>query len=417
MKLIRKTIRFTGLSLFPVTLLGGLLIYLVLSNVTYSEADEYLTFEMQRVQRYYGLHNELPEFYKINRIYMDVEFTDPVFRDTTVTDPISGEQIDFRELKFSLPNRVKPDSVVTIALRQALIGREDLLRSSIYIVIGILVLFSVSVLIVMNVVAGRIWLPFFDTLSKIRAFDVKKHTPEFQETDIDEFQLLNRTVSKMINKMSGDYKRTKEFNENAAHELQTQLALIRSAHEELLNSLPADSTWIQEAGKAHAAASKLAHIQKSLLLLSKIGNKEFDNQASVDLKKVIESALMDFQEVASMRGIEINHTMESVTMHMDEGLSHVLVTNLIKNAVKHNVRNGSIDILLSPKKLTIKNSGEPFDGDPTDLLRRFKVGSEGGLGLGLAIVDQICELYGFSLRYTIHETIHEIQIDLDAVVS
>ena len=66
MKLIRKTIRWTGLTLFPVTLLGGLLIYLVLSSVSYSEADEYLTFEMQRIQRYYGLHQELPELFKIN---------------------------------------------------------------------------------------------------------------------------------------------------------------------------------------------------------------------------------------------------------------------------------------------------------------------------------------------------------------
>jgi signal transduction histidine kinase len=413
MKLIRKTIRFTAITLLPVTFLGGLLIYVVLSSVSYSEADEYLRFEMQRIQRYYGLHNQLPELYKINRIYSDTVIVDPVYRDTNVTDPLSGEQIAYRELRFSLSNRAQTDSIMTIALRQALIGREDLLRSSIYIVLGILVLFSVSVLIVINIITGRIWLPFFDTLSKIRTFDVKKQVPEFQDTDIDEFNLLNRNVSKMIRKMAGDYRRTKEFNENAAHELQTQLALIRSAHEELLNSLPSDSNWIQEAGKAYSAASKLAHIQKSLLLLSKIGNKEFDNRSSVDLKEVIVSALNDFNEVAAMRGIDIQAEMEPVLIQMDEGLSLVLVTNLIKNAVKHNVRNGSIEINLTPKKLSIKNTGEPFEGDPADLLRRFKVGSEGGLGLGLAIVDQISELYGFNLRYTIRDTIHEIQIDLD----
>lgn len=417
MKLIRKTIRWTGLTLFPVTLLGGLLIYLVLSSVSYSEADEYLTFEMQRIQRYYGLHQELPELFKINRIYTDTIFYQPVFSDTTVTDPLSGEEIDYRELQFSLANRAQPDSVLTLSLRQALIGREDLVRSSIYIVLGILGMFSISVLVVLNIVTGRIWYPFFDTLNKIRGFDVQQNVPEFAETDIDEFHLLNKTVSRMIKKLVGDFQRTKEFNENAAHELQTQLALIRSAHEELLNSLPAESTWIQEAGKAHAAASKLAHIQKSLLLLSKISNMEFAEKTSVDLKQLIQSTLTDFQEVASMRGIRIEHELNSVIVQIDEGLAHVMIANLVKNAVKHNVRNGFIHIKLTPKKLTVQNSGESFEGEPAELINRFKVGSDGGLGLGLAIVDQICEGYGYKLRYTIHQTTHEIQIDLDSTTS
>lgn len=417
MKLIRKTIRWTGLTLFPVTLLGGLLIYLVLSSVSYSEADEYLTFEMQRIQRYYGLHQELPELFKINRIYTDTIFSQPTFSDTTVTDPLSGDDIDYRELRFSLVNRTQVDSVLTLSLRQALIGREDLVRSSIYIVLGILGMFSMSVLVVLNIVTGRIWHPFFDTLNKIRGFDVQQKAPVFSETDIDEFHLLNKTVSRMIRKLVGDYQRTKEFNENAAHELQTQLALIRSAHEELLNALPPDSAWIQEAGKAHAAASKLAHIQKSLLLLSKISNMEFVEKTSVDIKKVIQSALSDFQEVAAMRGIQIEHELDPVILHIDEGLAYVLITNLVKNAVKHNIRNGFIHIKLTQKKLTVKNSGESFEGEPTELINRFRVGSDGGLGLGLAIVDQICEGYGYKLRYTIHDTTHEIQIDLESTTN
>lgn len=414
MKLIRKTIRWTGLTLFPVTLLGGLLIYLVLSSITYSEADEYLTFEMQRIQRYYGLHQELPELFKVNRVYSDTLLIQPTFSDTTVTDPLSGEEIDYRELRFSLANRAQMDSVLTLSLRQALIGREDLVRSSIYIVMGILGMFSLSVLVVMNIVTGRIWQPFFDTLNKIRGFDVQQKVPDFLETDVDEFHLLNRTVSRMIKRLVGDYQRTKEFNENAAHELQTQLALIRSAHEELLNTLPSDSIWIQEAGKAHAAASKLAHIQKSLLLLSKISNKEFAEKTSVDLKPIILSALADFQEVAAMRGISVEHELDSVIVLIDEGLAHVMITNLIKNAVKHNIRNGFIKIKLTKTKLSVKNTGEKFDGEPSKLINRFMIGTEGGLGLGLAIVDQICELNGYKLRYTIQDTTHEVQIDLES---
>jgi len=413
MKLIRKTIRLTGLVLLPVTLLGGILIYFVIGSISYSEADEYLTFEMQRIQRYYGLHNQLPETFKISRVYTDSLFTEAFFSDTTVKDPLSGEEIQYRELRFSLLHQAPRDSVITIALRQTLIGREDLLRSSVFIVLGILGLFSISVLLVLNVVTGRIWKPFFDTLHKLRGFDVRQPVPLFPDSDIDEFHLLNRTLSRMIRKMTDDYQRTKEFNENAAHELQTQLALIRSAHEELLNSLPPDSDWLLQTGKAHAASTKLAHIQKSLLLLSKIGNKEYDRQSLVDLKQVVASTLEDFMEVISVRGITIENESESVMVEMDEGLALILISNLIKNAVKHNVRNGFIDLSLRKNRLVIKNSGEPFDGSPEYLVNRFIAGSDGGLGLGLAIVNQICDLYGFKLRYTIHETTHEISIDVD----
>ncbi|HAC15310.1 MAG TPA: hypothetical protein DCE78_05120 [Bacteroidetes bacterium] len=418
MKLIRKTVRFTGLVLIPVTILGAVFIYFYIRTISFSEADEYLTFEMQRIQRYYQINNDLPsDLYKINRIYSDSVYHSPIFSDTTVVDPINDEEIQFRELIFSVTSTSESDSIITIALRQALLGRSDVARGSIYIIFAVLAMFTISVLVVMNAVAGKIWQPFFSTLDALKNYKVQDSVPDFHQSDIDEFNLLNRTISKMLDQMSGDYQRTKEFNENAAHELQTQLALIRSAHEELLNTLPSGSEWIQEAGKAHAAASKLTHIQKSLLLLSKIANKEFDKSNKVVLSEIITSVLKDFDEVIELRKIHVVVNLDSSNVVMDEGLAIVLITNLIKNSVKHNKLDGMIHIELKNRKLSLINSGELYSGDPNELLHRFSSGGSDSMGLGLAIVKQICDLYGFDLKYTIDQESHEIGIDFSKSTS
>lgn len=410
MKLIPKTLRLTALVLIPVTIIGALFTYYAISSVSYSEADEYLNFEMQRIQRYFGLYETIPDIYKINRVYSDTVFREAAYRDTTVIDPISGEGIQYREVRFSLQPQSASDSVITVALRQTLLGPKDIARSTLYIILGILGMFSVSVLVVVNMVAGKIWRPFFSTLVKLRNYHVQEAVPDFEKTDIDEFDQLNRTVHRMLIKMSNDYKRTKEFNENAAHELQTQLALIRTAHDELLNTLPPGSEWIHEVGKAHASATKLAHIQKSLLLLSKIGNKEFESTSVIQLSELVLAALDDFAEVISLRNIEVIKSIDPCEQRMDEGLAIVLISNLIKNSVKHNVRDGRIDVRLQADLFEIINTGEPYEGNPVQLIPRFSSGGQGSLGLGLAIVKQICDLYGFNLTYSIEDDRHTVRI-------
>jgi signal transduction histidine kinase len=88
----------------------------------------------------------------------------------------------------------------------------------------------------------------------------------------------------------------------------------------------------------------------------------------------------------------------------------VLVNNLVKNAVKHNVQQGYISIHLNKKSLEIENSGLPHSGNPEIMFRRFAKGENGNSGIGLAIVKEICHLYNFKISYQIQETIHKISI-------
>ena len=95
---------------------------------------------------------------------------------------------------------------------------------------------------------------------------------------------------------------------------------------------------------------------RSLLLLSKIGNREFRQTRPVDVATVAESILAGFGERIAMRKLSVEEHLNPVTLNMDEGLAEVLFTNLIKNAVVHS-ESGSvvkIDLTSNPSGSAIR---------------------------------------------------------------
>ena len=139
------------------------------------------------------------------------------------------------------------------------------------------------------------------------------------------------------------------------------------------------------------------------MLLSRIGNREFANNQWVDLKKQLEITLEFFEEMMQIRNISLQIESDEFKVFMDPGLVVVLLTNLIKNAVKHNLDNGFIAISLKNGKLRISNPGKQSKQEPEAMKRRFMKGAGGNRGIGLAMVDQICSIYGFTFHYRLEE--------------
>ncbi|MDX9845686.1 MAG: HAMP domain-containing sensor histidine kinase [Tenuifilaceae bacterium] len=375
--------------------------------VIYEETDEFLTYEMNRLVKYHAIHNDFPEYNNVSRLIEGVRYNSPVFKDTSLLETGDNEMVPYRELFFTINH--KGDDV-TIVLSHLLVGNDDIFEGTLLIVVGLLLLIAVTFLLMIKHVSGRIWRPFYQTLQKITSFRITEPVPTFSQTGIDEFNTLNTTVEALLNKIVHDYKRTKEFNENASHELQTHLAVIRSSVEMLLNEKMFDEQNYGKLKAIHSAFVKLSQTQRSLLLLSKIGNQEYSNVVLVNFDNTIRQSLDFFREAIELRGISLQCKISECKLRVDGGLAEILVTNLLKNAVKYNVEGGYFSIELNQQQLIIKNSGLPYGGNPADLLERFQKGSQGNLGIGLAIVKQICDLYHFSITYHIDDSNHSIQI-------
>lgn len=408
MKLIRRTYLLTARWLLPVLVVGSIFSFYTIKYIIYEETDEFLTYEMERLVEYHKTYNNLPDFNKIAGLIEGIKPEKPFFRDTFILEPADNEMVPHRELHFPIVHKGED---FTIVLRHLLPGTDDLIQGTLMIISGLMILILLVFALMVNHLSGKIWKPFYQTLHILTRYKINEPLPAFPETVIDEFRTMNQTAKGLLGKINADYNRTKEFNENASHELQTHLAIIRANTELLINQPPDESIPHEKLQAIFNSTVKLSRAQKSLLLLSKIGNQEFADHVDLNLKNRVAQSVELFGEAAGLRSIRITAMLEDCIVHMDAGLAEILINNLVKNAVKHNKENGYIEIRLNSEHFSIENCGEPFRGNPERLLERFEKGKNGNLGIGLAIVQQICDLYNFSISYTIREEYrHIIQI-------
>jgi len=393
--------------MIPILLIGSLFSFFIINYVAYEEIDEFLTYEMERLVKYHEKHNDLPDFHNLVQIIEDKKFETPVFKDTLILEPADNEMVPYRQLWFSINHNGRD---FTLVLQHLMLGRDDIAQGALLITAGLALLIVLFALLSVNRVTGKIWAPFYNTLNKVTRFKINEQLPEFLPTQIDEFNVLNSTLGSLLQKVTSDYRYNKEFNENASHELQTHLAVIKANAGKLLTGDEKDSEKMEAVTKIYSAATQLSQVQKSLLLLSKINNHEFTDNVNLNLEEPLKNVLELFSETINIREISLMTQTSPCRVFMDEGLAEVLLNNLVKNAVKHNVQKGFINIKLHDGMLEIENSGEAYTGNPESLLQRFTKGKGGNSGIGLAIVKQISDLYHFKLEYKIHKTTHKITI-------
>jgi signal transduction histidine kinase len=103
---------------------------------------------------------------------------------------------------------------------------------------------------------------------------------------------------------------------------------------------------------------------------------------------------------------------DQINIMADSSLINILLLNLLKNSIYHNLPSGKIEIVTESDTLMIRNTGKKLDINPEDLFKRFTKSSNKpeSLGLGLAIVKKICDYYNFNIQYTSQDNNHIIYI-------
>src|SRR5690606_14387358 len=247
---------------------------------------------------------------------------------------------------------------------------------------------------------------------RLRNFRLDDPKP-FDATDskIEEFRLLDNSIQKLLEKNVQIFNDQKQFIENAAHELQTPLAISLNKLELMVNQ-PMDEEQLTLAASVMDNLERLIRLNKSLLLLSRINNQQYAGEEEIDLNAVVKKTLRDFSDQADYKNIHlILDENGKVKTKMNPDLAHMLVINLVKNAIVHNHPGGEVQVFLEDQALTVFNTGKTEALDETRIFERFyKQGSDGSsTGLGLAIVKAIADLYGFNITYHFDER-HEFRV-------
>ena len=281
----------------------------------------------------------------------------------------------------------------------------------------ILLLLLVLVVISGGLISKYILAPFKRTLRVIQSFELKQKTPlRLPETSTSEFRELNQFLQKMTDKVREDYQSLKEFTENASHELQTPTAIIRGKLDLLMESDIRDEQAILIA-EMQNALERLSRIHSSLTLLTKLENQEYEAKEPVNFSRLLREALESFQELMQMKALHLTADIEdNIYIPLHAALADLLLTNLISNAIRHNyvAREGTgiIFVRLHREGLVIANTGREPQVPTAELFERFKKGNSGSdsIGIGLAIVRQICDLSDFDITYEYSKGSHFLAI-------
>jgi signal transduction histidine kinase len=232
---------------------------------------------------------------------------------------------------------------------------------------------------------------------------------------VDEFIELNKTAISLTQKVKNDYDSLKSFTGNASHEIQTPLAIIKNKIELLSQSDNLEESQIHIIQSLNDATSRLSRLNQSLLLLTRIENRQFEPSDRIDLSAVVQKSIDNFRELAELKDIKIEKDIKNnITVEMNDSLADILISNIILNAIKHNFPGGTIRIDLNESAFVVSNPGDEPKLKTTELFERFKKESISpeSLGLGLSIVKTICDTYGFDVSYHYETGSHVVTVFL-----
>ncbi|GHB60636.1 sensor histidine kinase [Persicitalea jodogahamensis] len=429
MKLIHKATRSFLLASLLVAGLGGVFCFFLLKKIFSEEATEQLYAQKEKLTAHLHETRQVPEnWYSLTDSLVVEKVNGPVIEvltDTVLANPLEpGEMLDYRILVFGVstsagidsPNLVPPDrpQYYKVTIQNPLYETEDLSRAVFLIFAGLIAALMVALLMVNYWLSNRLWQPFYQTLAKLGTFKISEVEPlEFPTSSTTEFQTLQKNLDQMTSMVRQEYASLKTFTENASHELQTPLAVISANLEQLLQAPNLTPLQFEQIGGLLDTTARLAKLNQTLLLLTKIENQQFATRERIDFGQLLHEKLMLWETLIQYKGLSLTHRISSgVEILVNPYLADVLLNNLLTNTIKHNLPEGKIDIELSSKKLAIRNTGRPPTVPVEQLWERFRKDSPNpdSLGLGLALVAKVCETSGFRANYSFEGDWHSLEV-------
>ncbi len=418
MKLNDKTNRYFITASLIVFCAGGILFYFLFQLIIDRDFNQRLHERKEYYIRIFSQSDSLLHYQQFSANSIGIIPVDriiagkEVVSDTILFDRIENKFNRYRQVSLGMNVRGEQ---YKIQVRRALVERKDIIQGVVILEVLLFLSFAVILSLLNNQLSKSLWKPFYAALDKIDHYKAEKgETLEFSRSNIDEFDVLAAAIEKMTSRISQEFHILKEFTENASHEIQTPLAIVKGKLEVLIQSPGLSEDQMDMINTASMAATRLSKLNEALLILSRIENRQFHVVKDINLHETVDRHLNALEELIQIKGIEVIKNYDNpIVFQMNPLLADILFENLIVNAIKHNTAEGSIAVTLRAKQFTISNTGEPPMRDPAQLFQRFvKASSKShSLGLGLSIVKAILDTYQLRVKYTYGQHVHTMTID------
>ena len=413
MKLLNKTSIYYLLFALPVFAICSFALYNLISTEIIDNLDESLVKEKIKIEERIKSGKNVSDLYESMSLLPTTllrKENDYQFSDTIMYDSLEEEMLPFRVLNTVITDGKNNYLFET---HESYIESDDLITSILYPVLGLFIVLLLGFYLINWFISKKLWKPFYKTLEQLNQYKITESSEKFNPTSIQEFSELNKTLSTMTEKIHSDYISQKQFIENASHEIQTPLAVIKTKIELLIQSTNLNENDMRIIQSVYNASNKLSSLNKALLLLSKIENNQFKNLEKIEFKTLLEKTLEHFEDLAELKKIRIEKNYSSApSIKTNPILADILISNLIQNAIRHNVKDGTIKIGLSENTLSISNTSNSNIENTQELFNRFhkNEASTESIGLGLAIVKEICDNYKIAIKYSCSNKVHKIEL-------
>jgi len=410
MKLRNYTLRYLIIALLGVIAVWAALFYAVILDEVYDNIDD-------------GLKNSkiliIRESYANEKVLETREFGINQFK---ITPLPKGKLYDFSDKFIStfefmeydddnepvrLLETVFNDSKgnpYKLTIRASMVEEDELMEDLLTALVALYIMLVISIALINQVILRKAWKSFYEMLYGLKNFRLGTgNTFTAPQSPITEFKTLGLELEDLLKRNEEIYASQKHFIENASHELQTPLAISLNKLELFAdnNNLPEDQ--MMEIGKISDTLNRLVRLNKSLLMLSKIENRQYADEEIVNFNELITQLTEDYQDLAEYKNITLNIDFQAqLSFSMNKGLALTLVSNLLKNAIVHNHTGGMVNFIITENTITISNSGNSKPLNANAIFNRFyrDTNNEQSTGLGLSIVNSIIANYKITAAYS-----------------
>ena len=411
MKLFTRYNRINLLFTILIFLLASTAFYFLLRFILINMVDDNLKIEQHEIETYVAKYHTLPEIMAVKN--QQISFTagdscrqQPRFSITRVYDAAERENDSWRQLVFCKKINTQ---WYQVTISKSMEETDSITRAVILITLITIVLILASSQVINRIVLKKLWRPFYESLHAMQQFRIgQEHSIQLPITETEEFERMNQTLQQATGKANQDYLLLKEFTENASHELQTPLSIIRSKLDMLIQDEQLAASHSTTLESAYTAVQRLSRLNQSLLLLAKIDNLQFPDTANIDLRQKITEKLEQFQELWQGKQMNLTQVLQPASIAMNNELADILLNNLISNAIRYTPNGGKLHILFNSQVLEVSNTAVGPALSAERVFTRFYTASPSneGHGLGLSIIKRIVEVAGYMVDYHLREGMH-----------
>ena len=297
-----------------------------------------------------------------------------------------------------------------VKIRVSGLGQTALDKQQVLIAAAIaLAVIAVAAVAIGWLIAGRVLRPLSTITAAARRISASSlHERLALDGPDDELKELADTLDSLFTRLEASFDAQRRFAANASHELRTPLTRERTLLQvTLADPASTTDTWQAVSRELLTSNAEQERLIEALLTLasSEVGTGESE---PLDLAAISSEALAAARPAISRLGLHVQTDILPAILDGDPLLVQQLVTNLIDNAVRHNIPGGDIQIATRTSSdravLSVTNSGQVIPAAEVDrLFQPFQrlaprpARRDGGHGLGLSIVRAIATAHGATI--------------------